>query len=150
MVFRHCCYCHIVNRKKTQFFPFKFKFKCVAWEQIHFFYLGHVIEVVWIVYLQIGFEQTVIPSEIKLYETYHAGGVSKIMAKNPAGHWVALYTAPRLENIKSSRIFSPNLTVKWPYMIQIPNGPWNHALKITNKKIHGNKKFCLYNCGEID
>lgn len=61
-------------------------------------------------YIEIGFEQTIIPSEIKLYETYHAGGVSKIMAKNPAGHWVALYTAPRLENIESSRIFSPNLT----------------------------------------
>lgn len=49
---------------------------------------------------------------IKLYETYHAGGISKIMAKNPAGHWVTLYTAPKLEIINSSRVFSPNLTVK--------------------------------------
>lgn len=61
-------------------------------------------------YIEIGFEQQVIPSVIKLYETYHAGGISKIMAKNPAGHWVTLYTAPKLEIINSSRVFSPNLT----------------------------------------
>lgn len=34
-----------IKKKKNICLP-HYNFKCMAWEQIHFFYLGHVIEVV--------------------------------------------------------------------------------------------------------
>lgn len=79
---------------------------------------------------------------IKLYETYHAGGISKIMAKNPAGHWVTLYTAPKLEIINSSRVFSPNLTVKMT--IHDTDSKWSM------KSCFWDHLIGFFNCREID
>ncbi|WAQ96631.1 SPOPL-like protein [Mya arenaria] len=42
-------------------------------------------------------------------ETYHAGGTKAVLGKTADGRWVPLYTAPSIENITSSRIFSPPL-----------------------------------------
>ncbi|XP_061181819.1 uncharacterized protein LOC133190296 [Saccostrea echinata] len=60
-------------------------------------------------FVEIGFQEKVIPSSINIYETYHAGGVTKIHARNPQNNWVILYEAPNLEIIQMSRIFSPVL-----------------------------------------
>ncbi|XP_056019555.1 uncharacterized protein LOC125669622 isoform X2 [Ostrea edulis] len=61
-------------------------------------------------FVEIGFQEKVIPSAINIYETYHAGGVKRVMAKNPNGAWVELYKADRIKKISSSRIFSPVLS----------------------------------------
>nr|XP_022313500.1 uncharacterized protein LOC111118373 isoform X1 [Crassostrea virginica]XP_022313502.1 uncharacterized protein LOC111118373 isoform X1 [Crassostrea virginica] len=61
-------------------------------------------------FIEISFERSVVPSEIKIYETYNAGGISRILARDPTNQWIVLYTAPRLECIKQSRIFCPTIT----------------------------------------
>jgi hypothetical protein len=61
--------------------------------------------------LQIGFVEKVIPSAINIYETFNAGGVRRVLAKNLQDAWVELYKATRIEKIPASRIFSPVLKV---------------------------------------
>lgn len=62
---------------------------------------------------QVKFQKKVFLREINIYETYHAGGVKKISAKDMQGNWVMVYKTHRLQNIEKSRIFSPSFNVNF-------------------------------------
>lgn len=62
-------------------------------------------------YFQVKFHEKLILQEINIYETYHAGGVKRVLAKDPAGKWLKLYETNQVQNIAKSRIFSPTFTV---------------------------------------
>ncbi|XP_062596583.1 F-box/LRR-repeat protein 4-like [Saccostrea cucullata] len=58
-------------------------------------------------FIEVKFEEKLYLNEINIYETYHAGGVKRVSAKDLAGNWVMLYQTNRCQNLQSSRIFSP-------------------------------------------
>ncbi|XP_052820202.1 uncharacterized protein LOC128246029 [Mya arenaria] len=60
-------------------------------------------------FLELEYAEEVYVTGIDIYETYHAGGTKAVLGKTADGRWVPLYTAPSIENITSSRIFSPPL-----------------------------------------
>lgn len=62
---------------------------------------------------QVKFQKKVFLREINIYETYHAGGVKNISAKDMQGNWVMVYKTHRLQNIEKSRIFSPSFNVNF-------------------------------------
>merc|ERR1712002_975261 len=54
------------------------------------------------------YENKVIPQSINIYETYYAGGVVGVDARDSEGQWHSLWTGTA-EKINESRIFSPPL-----------------------------------------
>ena len=51
-------------------------------------------------------------SRIDIYETFHAGGVKAVLAKDPGGQWQQLWKTESVENIEQARIFSPPIKVQ--------------------------------------
>ncbi|KAH3862058.1 speckle-type POZ protein-like [Dreissena polymorpha] len=60
-------------------------------------------------YIEVEFEEAVYVTGLEIYETYHAGGVKAVKGREQEGAWHTLYTASRIENIQSSRVFTPQL-----------------------------------------
>ena len=60
--------------------------------------------------LQVEFEEEVYIDRVDIYETYHAGAVTRVAAKDDGGSWVTLWSG-EAKVIKSSRIFSPTIQV---------------------------------------
>ncbi|KAK3091302.1 hypothetical protein FSP39_018785 [Pinctada imbricata] len=58
-------------------------------------------------FVELCYEEAVFIDEINIYETYHAGAVKRVAAKNPTGHWETIYETPRCQKINKSRIFTP-------------------------------------------
>lgn len=57
-------------------------------------------------YIELVYDKAVVPVEIIIYETYHAGGVRTVSAKDDYGNWIPIYNAENLENILESRKLS--------------------------------------------
>ena len=60
--------------------------------------------------LQIEYSEKVYIQQVAIYETYNAGAVTRVAARDDSGLWVTLWTG-RPQVIKSSRIFSPPIQV---------------------------------------
>ncbi|XP_060068603.1 speckle-type POZ protein-like [Ylistrum balloti] len=65
-------------------------------------------------FLEVGFAEKLYLDEVHIYETYHAGSVHCIKAKNPDNTWVVIWTG-QTQNIRKSRIFKPDI-VKKPFL----------------------------------
>ena len=63
-------------------------------------------------FIEVQFEEAVHISVIHIYETYHAGGITAIYARRGSCHnqWELMWTTDGVQDIESSRIFSPSLT----------------------------------------
>lgn len=64
-----------------------------------------------IYFSQIEFLQKLFIENIDIYETYHAGGVMRILAKHPDGSWHTVWQTQNVSDLHSSRIFSPHFDV---------------------------------------
>ena len=60
-------------------------------------------------YIQLEFKHRRFIKQLDIYETFNAGCVINIMARNPDGSWQTLWNATSVEVIERSRIFSPTL-----------------------------------------
>ena len=68
-------------------------------------------------FCQIKFPRKVYLTEVSIYETYHAGAVVRIAAKDPQKQWIDVYNVTHAHLIRKSRKFSPKLKV-W-YWIKV-------------------------------
>ena len=62
--------------------------------------------------LQLQYDQALYVSRIDIYETFHAGGVKAVLAKDPGGQWQQLWKTESVEDIGQARIFSPPIKVQ--------------------------------------
>ncbi|KAI8777438.1 BTB/POZ domain-containing protein 19 [Biomphalaria glabrata] len=60
-------------------------------------------------FIELEYEKAVLPESINIYETYNAGATVAVKVMNPFNQWEVLWSTTAVENIKSSRIFSPPL-----------------------------------------
>ncbi|XP_062587704.1 uncharacterized protein LOC134249362 [Saccostrea cucullata] len=60
-------------------------------------------------FIQVKFVEKVWITEVNIYETYHAGAVTRILAKNKVNQWVVIFKVSHAHLIRKSRIFSPKL-----------------------------------------
>lgn len=60
-------------------------------------------------FIEVAYGRKVFPQEINIYETLNSGGTKKVQAKTDSGTWVTMYEAKKIECIKESRIFKPEL-----------------------------------------
>ena len=58
-----------------------------------------------------AFEKALNVKSISIYETFHAGAVTKVSLKNPAGEWIEVYSGVA-SDVTVSRIFKPTLQVR--------------------------------------
>ena len=60
-------------------------------------------------YIEVEFPEALYVKKIAIYETYSAGGVKRISAKNSLGQWEELWSTDQVSFIEEARIFSPIL-----------------------------------------
>ena len=60
--------------------------------------------------LQIEFAKKVYMDRVDIYETYHAGAVTRVAARDNSGSWITLWSG-RAQDIDHSRIFTPPIEV---------------------------------------
>ena len=61
-------------------------------------------------FLKVAYETPVNVKAIAIFETYHAGAVTKVSLKNPSGQWKEVYSGAA-SDIKRARAFKPTLKV---------------------------------------
>ena len=61
-------------------------------------------------FLKVAYETPVNVKSIAIFETYHAGAVTKVSLKNPSGQWEEVYSGSA-SDIKRARAFKPTLKV---------------------------------------
>ena len=61
-------------------------------------------------FLKVAYETPVNVKSIAIFETYHAGAVTKVSLKNPSGQWEEVYSGSA-SVIKRARAFKPTLKV---------------------------------------
>ncbi|XP_067664338.1 TD and POZ domain-containing protein 3-like [Haliotis asinina] len=62
-------------------------------------------------FIELGYDTPVYMSSINIYETFNAGGVKKLSVRSPRGTWETIWETPRVQVIKASRIFSPDIKI---------------------------------------
>ncbi|KAK3103757.1 hypothetical protein FSP39_021670 [Pinctada imbricata] len=60
-------------------------------------------------YIEVGFAETLYVDKVNIYETYNAGGVKEIKFLNPSGLWETVWKTSHVQQITTSRIFSPKI-----------------------------------------
>ena len=58
------------------------------------------------VFPQLGYNTTVRPTAINIYETFHPGAVVTVKAQNVDGEWLTIWSKAEAEKMTESRIFS--------------------------------------------
>ena len=64
-----------------------------------------------LLFCQIKFPRKLFLNKINIFETYNAGAVVRIAAKDPQNQWVDVYNVTHAHLIRKSRKFSPKLKV---------------------------------------
>ncbi|XP_067650151.1 uncharacterized protein [Haliotis asinina] len=93
-------------------------------------------------WIEVQFSQSLYITQVDIYETFHAGGVKEVSARNPStSSWDVLWQVTSVSVITSSRIFSPPIqqsTYKTDQLrITVDCGPANHWVELDAVNVTG-------------
>ncbi|XP_052719477.1 F-box/LRR-repeat protein 4-like isoform X2 [Crassostrea angulata] len=63
-------------------------------------------------FIEVKFPKKIFITKVNIYETFHAGAVVKISAKDGQNQWVDIFNATHAQVIRESRKFSPQIKAK--------------------------------------
>eukprot|EP00105_Crassostrea_gigas_P025813 XP_011446503.1 PREDICTED: F-box/LRR-repeat protein 4-like [Crassostrea gigas] len=63
-------------------------------------------------FIEVKFPRKIFIAKVNIYETFHAGAVVKISAKDGQNQWVDIFNATHAQVIRESRKFSPQIKVR--------------------------------------
>nr|XP_022322048.1 uncharacterized protein LOC111123779 isoform X1 [Crassostrea virginica] len=94
-------------------------------------------------FIEIKFPRKVYLKEVSIFETYHAGAVVRVAAKDPQNQWMDVYNVTHAHVIRKSRIFSPKIKgVQFPVdelRIEVDCSASNNYVEIDAVKIVGDR-----------